>query len=106
MGVDYDAFLGIGRRMCSKEKVKQFLLENLAVDESWIEPLFDGETQQGLEVQCLDCYSGEDWFVGFTVESSDVPGVFSDNVIDAAEAWTEMFGMETCCRVVHTVKIW
>ena len=103
MSVDHSAFLGIGRRMSSEEEVKKFLLENLTVDESWIAPLFDGVAQQGLEVHCLDCYNGDDWFVGFVVNSSAVPGVLSDNVIDAAEAWDEMFGMETHCRVVHCV---
>lgn len=105
MGVDYDAFLGIGKRFARKWQVENFLIENTGFSETEIDNMIDhGLDEQGVSVTCLNQYSGEDWFVGFEI-GGEFPNKLISNVVDAHERWEEMFrGVEA--RVVHAVKVW
>lgn len=104
MSVDYDALLGIGKRFSAVEEAGEFILShtNLTVDQ--VECLEDGGDHQGMTLTCLDCYSGEDWFVGFEI-GGDSPDTLINHVVDAHERWKAIFkSVEP--RVVHAVKIW
>lgn len=105
MGVDYNAFLGIGKRLDSELEVKDFLLQKTYLTSEQIECMIDGGTHLGMSIVCLDCYSGEDWFVGF--EMRDTAGVPPDtlinNVVDAHGRWDAIFKIPPW--VVHAVKI-
>lgn len=103
MGVDYNAFLGIGKRFNSKQKAVEFLQEFAKLDDGQIEDMLDGgyALPTFLQLKCLDCYNGDDWFVGFPA-NSDAPDVLSDDVASSAEIWDALFP-QTECRVVLTV---
>ena len=102
MGVNHNAFLGIGRRFDDEDSAIHFVANALCVDEGWIDQLFEGQSQQGLEAVCLDFYSGEDWFVGFRVGKTQEPEELSGDVMYAKNAWEEMFPGEEA-RVVWAV---
>jgi hypothetical protein len=107
MGVDYDAFLGIGKRFLDKEEVVDFLDKNTNLLKEEIEAMLDGETNSCMSIVCLDCYSGQDWFVGYEVsidEGTMCSGLMGD-VVNAHARWIENFG-DVPARVVHAVKIW
>ena len=104
MSADYNAFLGIGKRFLDKKGVIDFLDKNTNLLKEEIEAMLDGETNRCMSVECLDCYSGQDWFVGFEV-GGDAPDTLIINVVDTHERWDEI--VQDCpARVVHAVKIW
>lgn len=104
MSVDYDAVLGIGKRFYTKEETGEFILShtNLTVDQ--VKCLEDGGSPLGMTFTCLDCYSGEDWFVGFEI-GGESPDTLINHVVDAHERWKAIF-KDVEPRVVHAVKIW
>jgi hypothetical protein len=104
MGVDFDAFLGIGKRFTSESAAKDFLVNHTQLSDDRIDYMLDGGEHKGMSATCLDCYSGQDWFVGFEV-GGDAPDTLINNVVDAHERWDEM--VQDCpARVVHAVKVW
>jgi hypothetical protein len=104
MGVDYNAFLGIGKRFDNKEDVKEFLKKHAFLNDDHIAHVFDGGALDGVIAECLDCYSGEDWFVGFEV-GGEHPDTLINNVVEVHERWDAMF-KDVAPRVIHAVKIW
>jgi len=105
MSVDYEAFLGIGKRFDSELEVKDFLLQKTDLTIAQIECMIDGGTHIGMCVACcLDYYSGEDWFVGFEI-GGEQPDTLINNVVDAHERWKAIF-KDVEPRVVHAVKVW
>ena len=104
MSVDYDAFLGIGKRFSDKDEAVNYIITNTYLEEPQIEAMIDGGTHLGMCVVCLDSYSGQDWFVGFEI-GCDTYASLSYHVVDAHERWKAMFP-KSDPRVVHAVKIW
>lgn len=104
MSVDYDPFIGIGKRFNSKDDVREFLKKHALLNDGQLEHLIEGNTLDGLSAICLDCYSGEDWFVGFEFYG-DQPDTLINNVVEAHERWKAMF-KDIEPRVIHAVKIW
>lgn len=102
MGVDYSAFLGIGRRFMSREEAEDFVAKSLLLSEGRIEELFDGGDYKGAEVVCLDHYNADDWFVGFRVGKTQEPEELSGDVMYAKNDWEEMFVNEPA-RVIWAV---
>jgi hypothetical protein len=104
MSIYHEAFLGIGKRFDKEWRVVDFLAENTYLTEDQITDMCDGGTHLGMSVVCLDCYQGNDWFVGFEV-GGDSPDTLISHVVDAHERWKAIFkSVEP--RVVHAVKIW
>jgi archaellum biogenesis ATPase FlaH len=105
MSVDYNALLGIGRRFSEEAEVKDFLLQKTDLSIEQIEHMLEGNLGYlGMSVVCLDCYSGEDWFVGFEI-GGEQPDTLINSVVDAHERWKAVFsGVDP--RVVHAVKIY
>jgi hypothetical protein len=108
MSVDYDVFLGIGKRFLDKEEALDFLNKNTNLLKEEIEAMLDGETHSCMSIVCLDCYySGQDWFVGYEVSivSETMCSALIGDVVNAHARWLEKFG-DIPARVVHAVKIW
>lgn len=104
MSVDYDSVLGIGRRFDAQWRVEDFLAEHTDLNEDEIGNMFDGGSINGMSIVCLNCYSGQDWFVGYEIGGAN-PEALINNVVDAHECWKVMFkGIEP--RVIHAVKVW
>jgi hypothetical protein len=103
MGVDYNAFLGIGKRFRSKEEAVEFVASELGLSDEQAEKFDEYEEIGGVDVmiKCLDCYGGDDYFVGFEIGGSDADDL-KDNVCAADEAWKAHFP-HIQARVIHTV---
>lgn len=104
MGVDYDAFLGIGKRFGSKTKAEEFLQTITYLTDEQIECMLDGGTHLGMTVECLDCYNDDGYFVGFEI-GAESPDELANSVFDAHARWKAIFN-NVPARVVHTVKVW
>jgi hypothetical protein len=95
--------------MSSEDEVKEFLLEHYnRLEKCHVEQLNAGWDFDELipylevDVNCLDCYNGDDWFVGFRVGKTQQANELSDNVADAVNLWEQGFpGVEG--RVVWAV---
>lgn len=103
MSVDYDAFLGIGRRFGNKNLVERFLQAQQSFTDKQVEELLDTNWCEytGCEIKCLDSYNGDDWFVGFSV-SDDSPSTLENSVRNAVIGWEQTFP-DNPARVVWAV---
>jgi hypothetical protein len=104
MSTEHDALLGIGRRFSNDKDAAHFIAGNTNLTEEQIARMFEGGTHLGMSVECLDCYGGADWFVGFEV-GGDVPDVLIGNVVDAHERWDAIF-KDVAPRVIHAVRVY
>jgi hypothetical protein len=105
MSIDYDAFLGIGKRFSSKDEAIEFVASELSLTDEQVEEFEEYEEigDVAVMIKCLDCYAGDDFFVGFEVGGSDADDL-KDSVIDADKAWKEHFP-HIQGRVVHAVVV-
>jgi hypothetical protein len=103
MAVDYDAFLGIGRRFNSKREALEFVASEFPLSDEQVEEFdqYEEITDVDVIIKCLDHYGGDDYFVGFEIGGADADSL-RDSVIDADEAWKAAFP-HVQSRVIHAV---
>lgn len=112
MGVDYRAVLAIGLEFEDANECVELLREHLTGEDlqsledegdSYISEITYNHDKLPL-VECLNCYSGYGWYVGFWVNVRDVER-FSENVAEAIRKWNKMFP-DTPAEIIHTVRIY
>ncbi len=110
MGVDYTPILGIGLEFDSRCEVVEFLEEQGIISEKDHEEISeDGiiEFMSGhsskLNVDCLNYYSGDYYWVGFGVYPHKLEGL-ADSIVQAENSWKALFP-NVEAGVVYTVQI-
>lgn len=107
MGVDYRAVIGIGKEFECKSEIVDFLeAHNVLADEDreGIEEHGIEEGQDKVEVVCLDCYSGNYYFVGYELSCSD-PESFRKSFDYGMECWKSYFP-SLAPDMIKTVKVY
>lgn len=110
MSVDYTPILAIGLEFDCKSEVRDFLLKHGIISEDDEEQIeYDGITEfmynhdSKLDVECLNLYTGDYYFVGFRVYVRNVSS-FAENVAEAISAWGKLFPTVPA-ELIHTVKV-
>ena len=107
MGVDHSVTLGVGVSFRNQSEAKQFLEENLTLTDEQKEEMYDdfGAFQyESIEVECMDQYSGDHWFVGVPFLQGGDPFGFLADVKSSIEGWKETFPnvpAEIICEVSY-----
>jgi hypothetical protein len=110
MGVDYRAVVGIGKEFEDKYEVLSFLEQHNvlddedrdAIDEDGIEEWGYGQNKVG--VVCLNCYSGNYYFVGYELSCAD-PESFRKSFDDGMNNWDKFFPNDAP-DMIKTVRVY
>jgi hypothetical protein len=100
MSTSYNAILGVGKEFWEDYEVFDFLLEQKFVaeddreeyeEDGGCEWFYDRSKKYGsLELTMQDCYNGNGFFLGFTLNPRDVDA-FGLQVSEAKMKWTNLF---------------
>lgn len=110
MGVDYRAVIGVGKTFDDKYEAGAFLERSgILTDEDREQIEEDGLNEWGynngkVEVECLDCYRGDYYFVGYELSCAD-PESFLKSFEEATENWDKLFPNDAA-DMVKTVKVY
>jgi hypothetical protein len=107
MGVDYSVTLGVGKYFRNKHEAEEFLAQNLPLTEEQLEEMDDfGAFSYGaIEVECMNGYSGEHWFVGVHLHQDGDAKFFADDVVKSIQQWNEVFPNDSA-EVICEVKVY
>ena len=108
MGVDYSVTLGVGVSFRNQSEAKKFLQENLALSEEQHEEMEEdfGDFQyESIEVECMNQYSGDYWFVGVPFRQSGDPFGFLADVKSSIDAWKDTFP-KVPAEIICEVAVW
>lgn len=108
MGVDYSVAIGVGKQFESKSETIAFIEEHLSLTEEEYEDMdsdLGSFTYKSVQVDCLDCYSGNSWFVGVPFIQRGTPEGFLNDVIDSIQGWKEVFP-NVEAELVCEVSVW
>lgn len=113
MGVDYNAVFAVGLEFDRARDAVDFLKEHHALTEDQLEELDDEgdsyisevsySTEGFPDVQCLNLYSGDYWYVGFSIQARDVDNLV-ENVTRAKNNW-EVWFPSVDADIIHTVRV-
>ena len=105
MGVNYRAVVAIGREFYDTGEAKDFIRNNMKLNEDDEELLSDslGEFLETGVGGCLNLYTGEHWYVGFDI-SCRSPEAFEKSFNDGVKTWKEMFPDEEF-EIINTVCV-
>jgi len=110
MGVDYTPILGIGLEFDGRLEVIEFLAKHRIIfdkdseeiEEDGIIEFMSGHSSK-LDVDCLNYYSGDYYWVGFRVYPHKLEGL-ADSIVQAESNWKALFP-NVEAGVVYTVQI-
>jgi hypothetical protein len=110
MGVDYTPILGIGLEFDSRSEIREFLEDQGVISEKDHEEISeDGiiEFMSGhsskLDVDCLNYYTGDYYWVGFKVYPRNLE-TLPDEIQSAGYKWEQLFP-SVKPDVVYTVQV-
>lgn len=110
MGVDYSPVLLVGKTFDDEYELEAFVMRHIELseeDNEYIEDegfsCFAQETTL-FDCQCLNCYSGYGYVVGFDI-GRPKPETFKEDVDKAISKWNALFKDEKY-DIIHTVRIW
>lgn len=113
MGVDYNAVFAVGKEFDGARDAVDFLREHDVLTEehedeleaegnSYISEIAWGE--EGFpDVQCLNLYSGDYWYVGYSIQARDIDNLVA-NVAKAKADWEKTFP-NVEADIIHTVRV-
>lgn len=110
MGVDYRAVIGIGKEFESTSEVVDFLEQHSLLTDEDQEVIEDegveewGYSSGKVEVVCLNCYSGNYYFVGYELSCRD-PESFRKSFEEGMENWDKLFPNEAP-DMIKTVRVY
>lgn len=108
MGVDHSVGLGVGKQFDSKSEAIDFIEEHLSLTEEEYEDMesdLGSFTYKQVQVDCMDCYSGNSWFVGVPFIQYGTPEEFLDDVTASIAGWKEVFP-NVEAEIVCEVSVW
>jgi hypothetical protein len=113
MGVDYTAVFAIGKTFDYAGDAVEFLREHGVLTEAHEDELCtEGDdyiseiaySEEGFpNVQCLDLYRGDYYYVGYSINARDVDNLVQ-NVAKAKADWEAKFP-NVVADIIHTVRI-
>ena len=110
MGVDYRAVVGIGKEFENTYEILEFLEANNVLDDEDREAIEEdgveewGYGQNKVEVVCLDCYSGNYYFMGYELSCTD-PESFRKSFEDGMSNWDKYFPNDEA-TMIKTVRVY
>lgn len=107
MSVDYSGFFGVGEIFYKKNELIEYL-NNKNLFDSVDEDKFDDDPEScmwdkcKMSCLCLDAYSGNNWFVGYEIYSTDVDTLV--NILtESKKRWKTI--MQDDAKVILDVKV-
>lgn len=106
MGTVYKAVLAVGKEFNEKSEGLDFILSHMSLSDQEVED-WENDFWEMLDAfggECLNCYSGDYGFVGFTVSVRD-PEAFQKSFDSAMDEWNKHFP-SVAPDIIHTVKVY
>ena len=108
MSIDYDVVLAVGKQFDDPREAFEFLQANAYFKTKQYEDVcsecsLEDALPNYLNGQCLNCYSGDGFYLGFDVYGDTVEEL-EDKIHAAAARWARMFPKVTP-DIIKTVRI-
>jgi hypothetical protein len=110
MSVDYSAIVAIGKEFDDKYEAQNFLESNGVLSEEDLTEIEEGDgfeewlyNNDKIGGQCLDCYNGDYYYVGFDISVRDVES-FRKSFEEGMEQWDKLFP-SIVPDVIKTIRV-